>query len=153
MKRFANAAALVLFVISLSVGAQSPAKKASIERLAQALASAYQAKALGRLDAAQPAAKTRVVIEHSLAEDDAKDRFVRQNFPSFAQAEQWLRKRETAEGAPFRESNPLLRCKQGVCAYDLARGLLHNRLYLQKIAYAYRRGRPYIKTIYLLDGD
>jgi hypothetical protein len=54
---------------------------------------------------------------------------------------------------PGRESRPLVRCAKGVCTYNFDGGILHNHLYLKKISYGTRSGCPYIKTIYLLDGD
>lgn len=154
MKRIANIVAVIVFIISISVPAASLSKKETIEQIVSALSEAYTAKALGKLDARRPyAGKVKIVIEHSLAEDDAQDRFESKVFASLAKGEQWLRSREREEGAPYRETRPLLRCKNGVCTYNFEDGILHNHLYLRKITYGYRAGRPYIKTIYLLDGD
>ena len=154
MKHLAARVALILFVISLSVQAEPLSKKQTIEELVKALSEAYTAKALGRLDAERPyVGKVKIVIEHSLAEDNAKNRFEIKEVKSLANGEQWLRSREGAEGAPFRQIMPLLGCKRGVCNYNFDGGILHNQLYLEKITYGYSNGRPYIKTIYLLDGD
>jgi hypothetical protein len=57
------------------------------------------------------------------------------------------------DGLPARESRSRLNCRKGFCNYNFQAGILHNHLYLQKIAYGYRNSRPYIKTIYLLDGN
>lgn len=125
----------------------------SVEQLMEALDKAYTDKALGRLDAKRPyMGRVRVVIEHSLAGDDDPHQFERRQFRTLAQAERWLRSRER-EGFPRRQTMPLLECKGGTCEYDFNGGILHNQLYLQKVSYGFRRGRPYIKTIYLLDGD
>jgi hypothetical protein len=135
-------------------GNAAPFSYPTIEALVKALAEAYTAKAIGRLDGERPfSGKVRIVIEHSLADDNAKDRFEIKQFTTLEQAEQWLRSRERDEGLPARESRPLVQCKRGVCAYNFDGGILHNHLYLRKISYGYRNGQPYIKTIYLLDGD
>ncbi len=125
----------------------------TINQLEKALAEAYTAKDLGRLDAQRPYfGKVRIVVEHSLVEDGAKDQFEIKAFRTLAQGEKWLRSRET-DGFPARHLRPLLRCLKGQCTYDFNGGINHNTLYLQKIAYGLRNGRPYIKTIFLLDGD
>jgi hypothetical protein len=152
-KRLVAAAAVILFSLSLPVQAESPCKKQTIEDLVKAVAEAYQAKTLGSLDAQKPyVGKLRIVIENSLAEDNAKDRFLIKWFSSLAQAETWLKSREHEE-LPGRVTKPLVRCANGVCTYNFDDGILHNTLYLKKITYGSRSGCPYIKTIYLLDGD
>ena len=144
---------LVLSSLSLPVRAQSPCKKQPIQDLAKAIAEAYEGKTLGTLDAQKPyAGRVRIVIEHSLAEDTAKDRFVIKWFTSLARAEAWLKSREHEE-MPSRQLKPLARCSKGICTYNFDGGILHNQLYLKKITYGMRAGCPYLKTIYLLDGD
>ncbi len=154
MKQLVLTIALLLFIFSPSARAQTPSPKQTVEQLAQVVSDAYAAKALGRLDAGRPyIGKVTIVIEHSLADDDAKDRFQRKAFKTLAQGERWLRSRETADGFPARVGRLPGNCKKGACRYDFGAGLLHNHLYLQKITYGYNHGRPYIKTIFLLDGD
>jgi hypothetical protein len=144
---------LALFGLWLPVHAESPCTKQPIQELAKAIAEAYGGKTMGSLDAQKPyVGKIRIVIEHSLAEDDARDRFVIRWFTSLAKAETWLKSREHEE-LPGRESRPLGRCAKGVCIYNLDGGILHNHLYLKKITYGLKAGCPYIKTVYLLDGD
>jgi hypothetical protein len=46
-----------------------------------------------------------------------------------------------------------VKCAKGVCTYNFDGGILHNNLYLKKITYGMRGGCPYLKSIYLLDGD
>jgi hypothetical protein len=48
---------------------------------------------------------------------------------------------------------PLKRCRRGLCTYDFDGGILHNSLYLPMVAFGLRGGLPYVKTLYLLDGD
>jgi hypothetical protein len=143
---------LLLFSSSLPVRAGSPCKKQSIDDLAKSIATAYEGRRLATLDGQKPYVRVRIVIEHSLAEDNAKDRFVIKWFPSLAQAESWLKSREHEE-MPGRAAKPLKLCAKGVCSYDFDGGIVHNTLYLKKISYGFRGGCPYIKTIYLLDGD
>ncbi|MDT5063547.1 MAG: hypothetical protein QOH63_4006 [Acidobacteriota bacterium] len=132
----------------------SASANSTIDQLVKTLAEAYTSKSLGSLDAEHPyLGKLKIVIEHSLADDTAKNRFEIKEFKTLGKGEQWLRSRERGDSAPSRETRPLLGCKKGVCAYDFNGGILHNQLYLRKIAYGYRSGRPYIKTIFLLDGD
>ena len=144
---------LTLFSLSLPVRAASPCKKEPIEDLVKVLAEAYESKTLGSLDTQRPyLGRVRVVIEHSLAEDSAKDRFVIRSFTSLAKAERWLKSREHEE-MPGRSTKPLKRCAKGICTYNFDDGIVHNTLYLKKITYGARNGCPYLKTIYLLDGD
>ncbi len=85
----------MLFSLALSVRAESPCKKQRIEDLVKAIAEGYEANALRNLDVEKPyVGKIRIVIEHSLAEDDAKDRFVIKRFASLAKVNAWLRSRE-----------------------------------------------------------
>ena len=152
-KTLVIALALILFSLSLPVRAGSPCKKQPIEDLVKAIAEAYEGKTLGSLDAEKPyVGRVRIVIEHSLAEDNAPDRFVIKWFTSLAKAERWLKSREHEE-MPGRSTKPLKRCAKGICTYNFDGGIVHNTLYLKKITYGLRGGCPYIKTIYLLDGD
>jgi cystatin-C len=129
-------------------GAVSP--NPTIQQLAKSVADAFTAKTLGSLDAENLLpGKLRIVIEHSLGDD--KDGFEIKNFKTLEQAEQWLQSRES-DGSPGRNSGPLQRCSKGVCTFEQT-GMLHNNLYLKKISYGLRRGRPHINSIYLLDGD
>jgi hypothetical protein len=152
-KTLISALALILFSFSLLARAQSVCKQQPVEDLAQQIAAAYEGKTLGGLDTQKPyLGRVRIVIENSLGEPGDKDRFTIKTFKSLAKAEAWLKSREHDE-SPVRESRPLKRCAKGVCTYDFDGGILHNHLYLQKFSYGMRTGCPYIKTIYLLDGD
>lgn len=132
-----------------SMGLPSLYSDSAIEQLMKALDEAYNTSTLGRLDARRPyLGGVRVVIEHSIS-----GRFERRQFRTLAQAERWLKSREREDGTPFRETRPLEECSRGTCTYDFNGGILHNHLYLQKVSYGLIKGRPYIKTIYLLDGD
>jgi hypothetical protein len=148
-----SALALILFALSLPVRAQSVCKQQPVKDLAKAIAEAYESKTLSSLDAQKPyLGRVRIVIENSLGEPDDKGRFVIKSFTSLKKAEAWLKSREH-DAMPARESRPLVRCTKGVCTFNFDGGILHNHLYLKKISYGTRSGCPYIKTIYLLDGD
>jgi hypothetical protein len=148
-----SALALILFALSLPVRAQSPCKQQPVADLAKQIAEAYEGKTLSSLDAQKPyLGRVRIIIENSLGEPDDKGRFVIKSFTSFKKTEAWLKSREH-DGMPARESRPLKRCAKGVCTFNFDGGILHNHLYLKKISYGTRSGCPYIKTIYLLDGD
>jgi cystatin-C len=132
----------------------SASSNSTIEQLAKAVAEAYTAESLGSLDAEHPFfGRVKISIENSLGEDTDKDRLVTKEFKTFEKVEQWLKSRARGDNGPSRETMLLRGCKKGVCTYDFGGGILHNHLYLQRIAYGYRTGRPYIKTIFLLDGD
>ncbi len=152
MKQLSIAVALILFALCLSAQAQSSSKVETIAQLESALSEAYQVETLGKLDAGRSfKRKVRVVIEHSLGTgaEQYESKLVR----TFEQLERWLRSRQREDGTPFRESRPLLRCRNGTCTYDFNGGILHNHLYLKRFTYGYHNGQPYIRTIYLLDGD
>jgi hypothetical protein len=152
MKNIAIAAVLMLLMPSNTL-AKSPPEPGTIEQLAIELSDAYVTKNLGRLDRKYPVrGKVKIEIENSLGEDDDKSKYRTKEFQSLSQGEQWLRSKARND-FPVRESRPLIACKQGSCTYDFSAGILHNHLYLKKISYSYKNGRPYLKTIYLLDGD
>lgn len=135
----------------------APAPDHSIEDVAGQLADAFSARDLGRLDAERVMpGRVTIRIENSLGEGTDPGRFVTRSFRSFKAAENWLRKREhgpNPDDGPARSVKPLKRCRKGLCTYDFDGGILHNNLYLQKVSYGISRGKAYIKTIYLLDGD
>jgi len=145
-------ATLLIAISSLTISAK-PCKKQSIEDLQKSLAEAFAAKTMAALDADRPyLGSIRIVIEHSLAEDNDPQRFVVRRFTSFARAEKWFKSKEI-EGLPGRNAMPLVKCAKGVCTYNFDGGILHNNLYLKKMTYGMRGGCPYLKSIYLLDGD
>ena len=127
--------AVILSCLSSPVHAQSPCKKQPVEDLVKAVAEGFETKTMRPLDAGKPyAGRVRIVIEHSLAPDDDKDRFVIRSFTSLARAERWLKSREHDE-MPGRDTKPLARCAKGVCTYNFDGGIVHNTLYLKKIIY------------------
>jgi hypothetical protein len=141
-------------VENASSGSESTTAGSAIEQLVASLAEAYTSKSLGKLDAQRPyVGRFRIVVENSLAEPNAKDRFEIRTFNTLARAEQWLRSQETSDDTPSRQTKPLKKCARGVCTYDFDGGISHNQLYIKKVTYGITRGRPYFKTIYLLDGN
>jgi hypothetical protein len=142
----------LIAVFCLTVNAK-PCKKQSVADMVNAFSEAFENKKMGQLDADRPYVGTiRIVIEHSLADDNDPQRFKVRKFASFARAEKWFKSQEI-EGMPGRNTRPLKKCAKGVCSYNSEGGILHNNLYLTKVTYGIRGGCPYVKTIYLLDGD
>lgn len=125
-----------------------PSSKAeAIEQLAKDVAEAWSEGRLGSLDAKRPyVGWVRIRVEDSIA-DGVESR----RFKTLAQAERWFKSRERADG-PGRNIGPLQKCSKGVCTFEQT-GMLHNNLYLQKITYGLRGGRPYIKAIHVIDGN
>jgi hypothetical protein len=158
IKQLSVILALMLFVTPSSAQTQSPTKRLTIEKLVDEFEIAYVADTLETLDAKYPnRARMRVVIEYQTIDPEIKV------FKTFRGFGQWLRGRETdPEGMPVEAGTTiklprrvtilLVGCKRGLCTYDFDGGILHNHLYIKKISYGYRKGRPYIKTIFLLSG-
>ena len=143
----------VVALIVMAGGASAQCKKQPVDALSKAVAEGFEARTLSSLDAEKPySGRVRIVIEHSLADDNAKDRFVIRSFVSLAKAEAWLKSREHDE-LPGRRSMPFQKCAKGICTFNFDGGILHNTLYLKKISYGVRNGCPFLKSIYLLDGD
>jgi hypothetical protein len=150
MKQLAITAAFFVLLASSTSYAQSAHKKQTIEQLVNKVAVAYMSKTLAELDAAHPyVGKVKIIIEHSLDEDSYEVKLSQK----LEYAEEWMKNREREDGTPFREARDLLGCRRGVCTFNLDGGISHNHLYLKKVYYGYRKGAPYIKTLYLLDGD
>jgi hypothetical protein len=127
--------------------AKKQVKPPTIEQLATSLADAYSNSKLDQLEIPLTK-KVQIRIKHSLGEEQE----IVREFKTWQDSEKWLSSM-SRDSLPARESRSLLNCKKGFCNYNFQAGILHNHLYLKKIAYGYQNGRPYIKTIYLLDGD
>jgi hypothetical protein len=149
MKRIYLSFLLIVLVASTALAQD---QKQTIAQLHQSVAEAYKSRTMRTLDE-KKLIQGSVLIEivHSLME--GKGSLVRRRFKSFAQLDTWLKKRETEEGAPFRQVSELVECAKGHCEYNYDNGILHNQLYLHDIYYRFRNGRPYIVRIDLLDGD
>src|SRR5712672_1970899 len=114
MRRTKSFAVLVLLAISLTAQATPQCKQGTVDDLSKASATAYEVRTLAGLDTQKPyVGKVRIVIEHSLAEDDAKDRFVIKWFTSLGKAEAWLKSREHDE-LPSRQTRALKSCAKGI---------------------------------------
>jgi hypothetical protein len=70
---------------------------------------------------------------------------------TLAQIDRWFKSSARTEG-PRRNVGPLQKCSKGVCTFEVL-GMNHNNLFLQKITYGIRKGQPYIKAIYIEDGN
>ena len=143
---------VLLLIVYVASTALAQTQKNSIDQMQQSVAEAYKKKTMRTLDEKKLIqGSLLVVIEHSLI--DGKGQYVRRRFKTFAQLDQWLKKQEREEGAPFRQVMPLKKCVKGRCAYNFDNGILHNQLYLHDLYYAFRSGRPYVVKLHLLDGD
>lgn len=137
---------------------QTPAWPGSIEALVDKVEIGFGNRQLADLDGQHLfRGRIRFVIEHSLVEDTDPGHFEIRTFRTFAAAQRWLQSRETPNEdyppVPIPSLRPLQQCRKGVCTYDFDGGIDHNHLYLKRIYYGFKNRRPYLKTIYLLDGD
>ncbi|HWS98718.1 MAG TPA: hypothetical protein VN256_00505 [Pyrinomonadaceae bacterium] len=125
--------------------AHAPSQTQAAEELAKTVADAFAAGELGRLDAERPYLGTvRIRVEHSITGG-----IVTRSFKTLAAAERWLNR---GNQDSQRNGGTLRRCRRGTCTFE-QEGMLHNNLYLQRITYGLRRGRPYVKAIHIIDGD
>lgn len=121
----------------------------TIQELANVVANAWGEGTLGTLDAGRPyVGSVRVIVEGSIGEPPLVER---KTFRTLAQIDRWFKRRERADG-PGRNIGQLQQCSKGVCAFE-QEGMLHNNLYLKKITYGMKKGKPYIKAIYIEDGN
>ena len=157
IKRLSVIVTLILLIIPLPAQAQPPSKRLTIEKLVDAFEIAFGMDNLGMLDAKVPnPVKMRVEIEYQTIGPEIKV------FRTFGEIGRWLRSRQTDGAAkvdgqtvkfPITVVLPRVGCKRGLCTYDFFDGAMrHNHLFIKKISYGYRKGRPYLKTIYLLSG-
>ena len=121
----------------------------TIQELVNAVAKAWSEGNLGSLDAGRPyVGSVKVIVEGTVGEPPV---IQRKTFKKLAQVDQWFKSRETADG-PGRNIGTFQQCSKGVCTFE-QEGMLHNNLYLQKITYGMSKGKPYIKAIYIEDGN
>jgi hypothetical protein len=156
MKQLIAALLLTVFTTSASILGQADSSQKAIHDLQQKIAAAYKENNLASLDAKHLfVGSIRVVIEHSIAEGKNGNALTEsRRFTNLASIDKWIKKRRTDDdNTPFNETMPLLRCRQGRCAYNFDGGILHNHLYLHDLYYGVRNGRPYVTKIHLLDGD
>ena len=148
IKQLAAGLALILYIISPPAQAQPRSKIKTVGQLEDAFSKAFGRDRLAELDARYPNhGKFRVIIEYSSPlEPDIRV------FRTFGALGRWLKSRETEGGFPWRMDTTLVGCRRGVCTYEIEGNLAHNRLYIQKLSYGYRNGRPHLKTIFLLAG-
>jgi len=155
MKRLLIFALLMFVAGGVFAAAQTRKQNKKIRQIAAEIAAAYKAKDLGKLDALQIIrGKFRIVIGYAyLDEKDAQPDTVRY-FKSFRAAERWLEQRQKKViDNPSRYVRALKDCSNDRCLFDDGSGSLHNQLYLDEIYYSYRKGRLFIKGLYLWNGD
>jgi hypothetical protein len=120
----------------------------AIEKIAGNFYTAFENRNLGELDKMVPSFRSiSIVIENSLGEGE----FERTEVKNLDAADLWIDKRGPVKNYR-RTAGPPLVCKDGTCKFD-SRCCLHNQLFLDKFEYAFNDGKPYIKTIYLTDGN
>lgn len=140
--------ALLLLLLPCCAMAADRCEHDKIEPLVHRLAQAWANRALASLDDEKPRlGPVRFMIEHALT-DERESR--RSN--TLHDMDAWLSGFETG-GFPVREARPLLRCRKGLCVFDLSAGIAHNHWYLEKVSYKMRGGCAWIGTVYVLDGD
>lgn len=153
-RRLSGPLLLMIIAVCPAIVGQSSTKNKPAD-LAETFSEAYKAKTLADLDKKRlTGGAVTLVIEHSIAEGkDGNGLIVTRRFKNFAAMDKWLKRQEREEGAPFRQTKPLLRCARGRCSYSFDGGILHNNLYLHDIYYSSGSGRMLITKIKLLDGD
>lgn len=152
---------LILGIVILAgvifLGAQARWPGGGPKGLAEQVKKAYGGNVLSTLDDANVlSGKFDAVIENT-GIDTANPRwhelqFERGSFASFRDMQIWLKQREKTSGVPFWFTGKLSNCRKGLCMFTFPGGIDHNRLYLQKVYYGYKKGRLYVKKISLLNG-
>jgi hypothetical protein len=155
-------AALLLSLFCLSSApAETALQRTTAVEMARQVSQAFSSRTLSALDSTPSHGpqqlKTHlkpylnsfeVVITHSLGQTGNEQK----SFNSLTEFEAWLSQREHDDGLPDRHSDALQRCQGGLCHFEQT-GLLHNNLYLRSLAYVYLNGQPYLKRLYIVDGD
>jgi hypothetical protein len=152
MKKHLLLALFALALSSFAIQAQTACKQTT-EQIANDFSSAFTGKKLDSLDANRGAVgKVTLTMENSLFEDGEKGQFVVKTFANMKALERWLTKREIDE-LPGRTAKELVSCKKGVCSFKID-GLQHNTLFLKKVTLGFTKAKcPYIKSIYIVDGN
>jgi hypothetical protein len=139
---------LVLVAVTIASAQRLPRSAETPRTFAARVANAFEQKRLEKLEGSvrNP---VKVVIEHSLAE--GKDARVTRTFRGLRAAQAWLIKSMIA-GAGF-HGGTFDGCRRGRCGFSRPGGILHNNLYLVDFTYGRARGKYFIKTLSVLDGD
>ncbi|HRH42177.1 MAG TPA: hypothetical protein PKY82_11170 [Pyrinomonadaceae bacterium] len=153
MKKIIFSFFFVLAILTMVAQAQNSCANQSIENLANKFAKAFQSKTLSEIDSTKPFVNLITIrIENSLSGEGDPDQFEFKRVKSFTLFEKWLKGKEVEE-LPNRSVEPLISCKKGICTYAI-NGLLHNTLFLKKISYGYKKDKcPYIKSVFIIDGN
>lgn len=140
--RFLVLGAAILLMTSVCF---SQAGNKATEQLATKISRAFLNKRFAPIDSIRPrTGQIKFVVEHSLS--GAKDS---KSFTSMKLAGDWLFRRRSEVGV---NAGDLTRCLNGTCTFQM-NGLLHNNLYLKKLTYGFSNGKPFVKTVYFVDGD
>ena len=120
----------------------------TIDKIAKEFYTAFENRKLNKLDKMNSSfGSIKVIIENSLGEAEIE----RTEVKTFAAADKWIDKRGPVKNYP-RTAGPPIVCKDGTCKFD-SKCCLHNQLFLDRFEYAFNDGKPYIKTIYMIDGN
>lgn len=117
--------------------------------MAEEVSMAFVMRALDNLEESYVAeGGFELAIADSLGDESVN----RQMFPTLEFTEFSLKRSEVEPGFPNRSQTKLEGCGAGVCTFKVE-GLMHNTLFLKKIAYRIVEGKPKITAIYIIDGN
>ncbi|MCO6509225.1 MAG: hypothetical protein J5I65_00360 [Aridibacter famidurans] len=118
-------------------------------RMAEEVSMAFVMRALDNLEESYVAeAGFELVVADSLGDESVN----KQMFPTLEFTEFSLKRSEVEPGFPNRSQTKLEGCGAGVCTFKVE-GLMHNTLFMKKIAYRIVEGKPKITAIYIIDGN
>jgi len=94
--------------------------------------------------------KIRIDIEHSISDKAIVTDYIQ----GFEEYSDWLTSvRKSDSHSTLLKVRTLGSCSSNCCYYPFTMGILHNRLYLTRACFAIKDGKPYLESLYLLDGD
>lgn len=136
------------------------------ERAARVLASAYESGNPEDSPFNYPGEKLPILLGDIVAKDKAvtitrehsitDEEEVPIELKGYGAVAAWLSRLHTPDEHGYVygiEARTLGRCVAGCCDFPLIHGVSHNTLYLLKACFGDDNGRPYLKEVYLYDGD
>lgn len=136
-----------LLMLSVLPAEAASCAHVSSEALARDVAGHFIARRLGDLAARLPRTQVRLLVEHSLSDEDSTPR----RLP--------LRDVDRALDAgrpaspPGRHLLGAMTCRGLVCSFGPSEGILHNNLYLKELRLARQAGCLTVVRLHVLDGD
>ncbi|MFT3744940.1 MAG: hypothetical protein QM785_11695 [Pyrinomonadaceae bacterium] len=92
-----------------------------------------------------------VLYQYWITDIDQKE-YESRRFGSFTAFENWLRKNTRKEdNTPFRVAGNVKNCTATNCTIETG-NMRHNHLFLKRVWFAYRRGKPIVRKIHLIYG-